>query len=332
MPVKLYTGEQNYQVPAEAGVLHRTFFVGTTSAAKGVTASDEGNGLVSDNSGYGLDPSRPFATIEYAQTYACAANRGDKVYVLAGHTENITAAAGYVFDVAGVHYIGLGQGADRPTFTCSGTDDATDIDITAASITFENFIFDMTGNDSVTAFIDLNAADCTFKNCRFLLADSSGQVDIGVDVGTGADRAKFIDCDFFGDTAVSFGISVSAAVSELTVIGCKFDLVGGTGAAGACCIDFLAAATQVYIKDCFFANRVASATATVDMNAQAVTGVMINCHHVLGTIATAGTGIMPVVSDTPEGYMALIENYVVNDQGGAGEGGEAGALVGTAST
>ena len=66
---------------------------------------------------------------------------------------------------------------------------------------------------------------------------------------------------------------------------CSLDLVG---TAGVGCLEFTAAATQCYMEDCFFANRVASATATVDCNALAVTGAMVRCNHVLGTIATAG--------------------------------------------
>jgi len=306
----------------------RIYFVGTTSAAAGISAQDEGTGEPGSDT-YGTDWTTPFATFAYAKA-RCVAGRGDTIYILPGTTIDITAAAGLDIDVTGLSVIGLGTPGNRPTITCSGTDDNTDIDIDAAGVTLENIAFDMTGNDSVAAFIDVNAANCTFRNCYFLLADSGGQVDIGVDVG-GA-NCRFFDCEFYGDTAASTAVSVSIAGVGPKFYRCWIDLVGSTGAGGLCCIDFTAAAVNFYAEDCSFANRVASATATVDCNANAVTGMMVRCNHTLGTIASAGSGIVPVVSDTPEAYVALIENYVVNDQGGAGHAGEAGALVGAASS
>lgn len=327
MPERRHTA---YEIPGNFS-LGKTFFLGDSDATLGIVAQDEGTGVETE-SGYGLDAMRPFATHAYMiNSNVLVAGRGDTVYIVPGTAIDLTAAGGLSFSRSDVRYVGMGRN-NRPIITCSGTDDATDLNITGAGCWFENLTFDMTGNDSVTAFIDLDAADVTFKNCRFLLADSGGQVDIGVDIGADSDRVQFIDCDFIGDTAASFGISVSGACTDLALYRCRFDIVGSTGAGGLCCVDFLAACTRFYAEDCFFANRVASATATVDCNGQAVTGAMVRCYHQLGTIATAGSGIIPVVSDTPEAYIASFENYVVNDQGGAGIAGEAGALVGTAST
>jgi len=319
-----------YQIPANYS-FGRTFCVGDTDADLDIVSQDEGVGNDVE-SGYGLDPFRPFATLSYCNTYAVKTNRCDTVLISPGSTYDITTAAGLEFTKNGVHYKGLGGRYNRPNFTCSGTTDTLDINVSGSGCVFENLLFDMTGNDSVTAFLHVTGSDNTFYNCRFLLADSGGQVDIGVLLDTGADRTEFHNCQFYGDTAASFGITINAALAEVRLFNTTIDLVGAAGAGGACCIDFLGAAVNFYAENCFFANRVASATATIDCNAQAVTGALVRCSHVLGTIATAGSGIVPVVSDTPEAYLALIENYVVNDQGGAGHGGEAGALVGSAST
>jgi len=310
-----------------ANVFGRVFFVGDSDTTLGISAADIGVGTLGSDS-YGLDPYFPFATLEYCITNACVAGRGDVIYVVPGTTIDLTAAAGLDLDIAGITIIGLGNNDNRPSITCSGTDDNTDMDIDAAGITIENFLFDMTGNDSVAAFIDVNAADFTLRKCRILLADSGGQVDIGIDVGTGAHRCLIEDCEFFGDTADSVAVTVAAVVTEFTMRRCKVDMVGATGVG---CVEFTAAATNVLFEDCFFANRVGSATATVDCNANAVTGAMVRCNHVLGTIAAAGSGILPVVSTGQAAYIASIENYVVNDQDSGGAG-EAGALVGTAST
>ena len=52
---------------------------------------------------------RPFATIDYA-VGRCSANVGDVIYVMPGHTETVSAAAGINLDVAGISVIGLGAG------------------------------------------------------------------------------------------------------------------------------------------------------------------------------------------------------------------------------
>ena len=90
-------------------------------------------------------------------------------------------------------------------------------------------------------------------------------------------------------------ISVSAAVVELTVLDCKFDLVGAAGAAGACCIDFLGAATSFYAEDCFFANRVDSADATIDLNDHAVTGAIMQPSPYTLLRLTAAYDVIPAV-------------------------------------
>ena len=295
------------------------FFVGGTTLLRGQrTGSDTTNrGTLYD----------PYSTLDYA-TGICTAGRHDNVICLPTHTVDITAASGITCDIAGVTYLGIGTGDYRPTVTCSGTDDATNIVISAKNVTFDNFLFDMTGNDSVASFITLTAADCTFRNCRFLLADSTGQVDIGVTVSTGAHRCKFIDCEFFGDTADSVAIAVGAVVTELHVERCKFDVVGSTSPG---LIEFTAAATSIFFKDVVLINRVASATTTVDFNANACTGTFINVHSVLGTVATAGSGILPYESTGAAAFIAGIQCYCVNDQAASGAG-EAGALVGAVST
>lgn len=90
---------------------------------------------------FGYDPDgtvRFFSTVDAAIS-ACTASAGDKVYVLPGHTETVTATS-IAHDVAGVSVIGLGEGDFRPTFTFGAA---------AATIT-------------------VSAANATWKNCRFV--------------------------------------------------------------------------------------------------------------------------------------------------------------------
>ena len=112
-----------------------------------------------------------------------------------------------------------------------------------------------------------------------------------------------------------------AAVTGLTLRRCSMDIIG---AAGVGPVHFTGAATNVLFEDCNFANRVASATCCVDCDSLAVIGEHRRCSFVLGTIATAGTGITPVVCAS--GFFSSYDSGVINDQA------ESGAIVGSAST
>src|SRR5688572_29807952 len=85
------------------------------------------------NGNKGTSSDQPFATIDYAVS-RCAANKGDQVIVMPGHTETTTAIG---LDVAGVAVIGLGFGRNRPALTA--TTAATDlVNVSAASCAMTN--------------------------------------------------------------------------------------------------------------------------------------------------------------------------------------------------
>lgn len=115
------------------------------------------------SSGPGYAPGTAYATIDQA-VGACTADNGDVIFVLPGHTETISAAAGIDLDVAGITIIGLGRGSNRPTVTMD-TLTTTDIDVDAADITIENIVFKANVLDIVAA-IDVNAANFTMRNCE----------------------------------------------------------------------------------------------------------------------------------------------------------------------
>ena len=130
------------------------FFVDSGSAGNGSTAS------------FGKSPDAPFDQIESVNNAGVlTANNGDIVIVMPGHAETVDAAADLDCDVAGVTYLGIGDGASQPTITF-GTTAAADIDIDAANVTFKNLHF-VSAIADVTAAIDVNADDFTLKGCRF---------------------------------------------------------------------------------------------------------------------------------------------------------------------
>lgn len=128
---------------------------GSSVAGKGASVgSDTGKGTFR----------APFATIDYA-IGRCLANRGDVIMVMPGHAETVAAAAGIVADVAGVALVGLGVGSLKPTISLSAT--ASDVDVTAANVSFTNFRFVSTIANQVHA-VQVTGANCTIDNCEFM--------------------------------------------------------------------------------------------------------------------------------------------------------------------
>ena len=107
----------------------------------------------------------PFATLAYAVSQ-CVANRGDVIMVKPGHTETISSATALTLSTAGVAIIGLGIGANRPTFTLDTATTAT-INVTAANIAIKNCIFTANFADIVSFFTLTTAKNFTLEGNMF---------------------------------------------------------------------------------------------------------------------------------------------------------------------
>ena len=141
--------DSNYHFP---GVVGNVFFVSSVTGTNG--------------SGYGRSPESPLASLAYffSGDFPTASN-GDVVYLLPGHAETVSAAAGIVCDIAGVTIIGIGTGTLRPKITFD-TATTADMDIDAANTVIENIHFSANFAD-IVAPIDVNAQFCTIRGCRF---------------------------------------------------------------------------------------------------------------------------------------------------------------------
>lgn len=177
-----------------------------------------------DTAGYGYHPDKPFATIDFA-IGQCTANQGDHIFVMPGHAETITAAAGIDADVAGISIIGLGQGESRPIITF-GTAVAADLDIDAANIKIKNILFKC-DIDSQTAMIDVNAKDFLMEDCE-LREGSAKQALTYIDLNGGAanavDRATLRRIKIVSYTAgADKGIGLEEVADEVTIEDCVID-------------------------------------------------------------------------------------------------------------
>ena len=170
-----------YHIDNTALTVGNIWYVDTGSSGKGTTAA------------YGYNPDAPFSTVAACLDSGNLAS-GDIAFVAAGHTETISAAAGWDIDTAGIQIRGLGWGNVRPKLTMD-TATTTDIDIDAASVLLENLIL-IAGYADIAAAIDVNSDDFTIRNC-VMKGDNAGlnaKIWIQDAAATASDRITVEDC------------------------------------------------------------------------------------------------------------------------------------------
>lgn len=232
---------------------------------------DSGASLAGDNVNSGEDPLRPFATLDYA-VGRCTANNGDVIYVMPGHAETVSEAAGLDLDIAGISIIGIGNGTDQPTVTLD-TANTADVDIDAANILAENIHFRANYAD-IAAAIDVNADDFTLRRCRFSAVATNMNAKIWVQdaAGTASDRITIEDCyccivdaanthfvNFAGtgDGSIirrniligDWGTMCIGGAGEVTRVTCIDNVISNTASDNDACINFAAAVTGICMRN-----------------------------------------------------------------------------------
>jgi len=235
---------------------------------------------------------RPFSTLDYA-IGRCTASRGDIIMLMPGHAESVTAAAGMVFDVAGVAVVGLGSGSLQPqiSFTTIAT---ADIDISAANVSFHNIRF-TAGVADVTTAIDVAATadNLGFYNCLFDESATDLNYVVVMDLATGCDGLTVDGCTYIGgDASNDTFIQLAGAHLNVTVTNTRMiHTVAQTATAGI--ITSGGACVNMLLKDNFFHSESAAvAAAFVVLTGTAHSGWAINNYlsHV-DTDATAANSV-----------------------------------------
>lgn len=173
---------------------------------------------VGEDDGDGLSPARPFKTWEFCVANRVTANQNDTIILLAGHTENLTAADAVDLDKAGVTTIGVGYGTDRPTFTYTNT--AGEVTFGANNNTIMNIVFNASEPD-VLKGINIEAAVdyVSIINCEFGV-DTAGTDEFAaaIDFENGSKGSLIANCliDQALGNAVA-GIRLSADTDQLTI-------------------------------------------------------------------------------------------------------------------
>lgn len=229
------------------------FFVDSTHAAAANAA------------GGGQSPDTPLATLAYA-IGLCTAAKGDVIYVMPGHAETIAAAAGIACSISGVSIIGLGIGANRPTFTFSAV--GSTWTITAANVLIRNIV--VTATAATTLLFSSSAAGLTLdgvdyvegsgvplqfllttaasdqlavKNCFHVAVTAGASAQIWIQL-VGPDDSRILDNTFvlaLNNASGSYTIRASTAAVRAIILRNVILQTGGTTQTAA--ISLVAAST-----------------------------------------------------------------------------------------
>jgi len=257
---------------------------------------DSGSSDGSDATDYGNNPDAPFATLDYA-IGQCTANNGDRIYVMPGHTETVSGAAGIDFDVAGVTAVGLGNGADRPTITLSAT--ASTVHLDAASTAIDNFLFTVSAD--ATVGIDVDKTDCVLSRCEFRNAaakEAVSWIDVNGGAANACDRTTIDGCVFYCPNAgTTAGVELGEVADRVAITNCV--AVGDYG--GACIHNPTGKVlTNLLVADCILENKQTGDHAVELVSA--CTGLLVR--NAYSSDMTAPTGVDPGSCYSVECYQA----------------------------
>ena len=144
------------------------------------------------------------------------ADNGDVIYMAAGHSENVT--TGYAIDDAGVRIVGMGEGSQMAKLVFTAT--ASQLDVSAADVVFENIRFDASTSDIVAGIDIVDAGDgTTFRNCKFTSEAAADEFLIAVNIQASADDILFEGCEFITPgAAATHGVLIAGIVNNFQFI------------------------------------------------------------------------------------------------------------------
>src|SRR3990167_7701863 len=116
------------------------------------------------------------------------ANRGDVVVALPGYTETLTAVAS--LSVAGVTWIGIGEGTLKPQITVNYAGHG--VALAANNVVFDNFGFPVPSTDDAFSMvrIDDNSVGCAIKNIEGIGSSTTNNFVDCISIGAGVNDHK----------------------------------------------------------------------------------------------------------------------------------------------
>jgi hypothetical protein len=198
-------GKTHFQTPQGSGTEFAAFLqqyfplIGGSAPIGNIFFVDSTKTGATNSSAFGRSPESPMATLAFAlgSTGPTAANNGDVVVCCPGHTEAVIAGGTIATANAGVSVIGIGTGRLRPVITYT-TAAAASVNITAANTYISNIVFSGVGVASVTAMINVSAADVWIHDCEIEHANATNQAVLGILTTAAASRMQVMRCHFHG--------------------------------------------------------------------------------------------------------------------------------------
>lgn len=235
------------------------------------------------------------------------AGAGDTIYVLPGHSENVTGATMLDGLVAGTRIIGCGYGSNRPVFRWTAT--TSKWNVAVADCVFANLNLRIEGAVVVKG-IYVTGADCVFANN--IIQTSSGASNVAtivMEYDTGADRFVLSDNKFYGllAGASTDGVLVTAALTDWEIK--RNTMIFPSTAATKGLIHLVGASLNGYIGFNALYNTVASSVPCIYFDDVASDGLCEynRCAVTVGTGSAPNvTGILKAGTNT---LWRFIENY-----------------------
>jgi hypothetical protein len=241
-------------------------------------------------SGNGSSPDYPFSTLDAALA-KCTSGRGDIVYVLEGHAENLSSATSLSSLVAGTKIIGLGYGASRPAFTFSAASSL--VTVSVANVMIRNCQFLCAGPRGTTALTVtlpwvISGAGFTFWENEVQVAVDSDQLCTDCfSLTATADDATFANNYIWGGAGgvITTALKTTGAVDRLKLIGNTITAEVATAASGVLLDLSNAACVDHVILNNYLANKTASAKFVIKPHATS-TGIVDGNTYLVGDSAT----------------------------------------------
>lgn len=214
----------------------------------------------------------------------CRAGYGDTVVCLPGHSESVTDNTMLDNLVSGCRVIGVGWGSMQPVFRWTNT--AGSWVVNDNDVQIHNLHLRVEGASGITKAVVWTGADGLFAGNRIQVASgASNKAAIAFEVGTGADRFRWLSNRAYGTTnAITNGLKIVAAVTDMEVGNSVFQYavteVGGL-------IHVTAAAINMYFHDLDIYNTVASGTAGIVLDDVACDGHYVRVYQAMKNDGTA---------------------------------------------
>jgi hypothetical protein len=255
-----------------------------------------GNGTLGSGtfpSGNGSNPDYPMASILTAFKKTVA-GRGDIIYVLPGHAENIATATAWADLKSNTKIVGLGSGIERPIFTFTTTASQLAVGATVSSVLIRGCQFYAAGPRGTTALTVTAPFSISGAGFQFI----ENEVQCGVDADQLATdcfslAATADDATFYGNyiwggagSVITTVLKTTGAVDRLKLFNNTITAEVATAATGVLLDLSQAAIADNLIMGNYLANNTASAKFVIKPHATS-TGFVDNNVYFTGDGATA---------------------------------------------